>query len=133
LHAFLNLSGKDKLLFFEALFFLFLAKVMLLILPFRHCLKFVKTGEFAGQPDLIQLTDLRYAIGRAGRLTFRKNICLVQSFAARWMLARRKINSELFIGAMLNENKVLTAHAWLTCQNLEIVKKADNYKILLKI
>lgn len=112
----------------EALFFLYLAKTMLVIFPFRICLKFVKTREYKNTVDVKQLIDIRNAIGRANRLAFWKNVCLVQSFAARWMLQRRKISSRLSLGLSNNENKELIAHAWLKVSDFEIINEGLNYK-----
>jgi Transglutaminase-like superfamily len=133
-NTFLFLSKKDKCLFFEALFFLYLAKTMLVVFPFRLCLKFVKTRDYRKTPDVMQLTNIRYAIGRANRLAFWKNVCLVQSFAARWMLRRRKINSELFIGVNHSDQMgKIKAHAWIISNGEEIVRQGKNYVVLFKI
>jgi hypothetical protein len=130
---FISLPGRERLLFFEALFFLYLAKGMLVIFPFRLCIKTVKPSREQHDAGIGRLKEIKYAIGRANRLAFWKNVCLVQSFAARWMLTRRGIKSELFIGVSQDEQKKLTAHAWLVVDNLEIVSQGGNYNKIFSV
>jgi hypothetical protein len=46
------------------------------------------------------------------RRLFPERPCLVQALAARWLLARRGIASDLHIGVLKNDD-ALEAHAWL--------------------
>jgi hypothetical protein len=124
---FIKLPANEKLLFCEALFFLFLAKGMLVVLPFRLCLGTIRTGRNIKNPAHKKPEPVKLAISRASRLASWKNICLVQSFAARWMLQRRKISSTLSIGVGHNQNNNLTAHAWLTVEGFEIVPHGGYY------
>jgi len=127
LKRFINLPANEKLLFGEALFFLFLAKGMLIVMPFRLCICTIKSGRDLKKPANEKPESVKLAISRAGRLAPWKNICLVQSFAARWMLQRRKIYSTLSIGVKHDQNKNIMAHAWLSVQGFEIVPRGGNY------
>ena len=132
IHRFYKLSFSEKKLFLEAVFFLFLAKILLLIFPFKFCLRFLKNNNCIKKtwnPEYLQ--SIKTAINRANHFASWKNICLVQSFAARWMLQRRKISSQISIGVTHNANKELIAHAWLTVNDFEIINKESNYKELL--
>ncbi len=125
---------RDRLLFWEALFYLFTSK-LLLMLPFRHCLKLLKQeSPGAAQPSPEGLRRIRDAVSRANKLAFWKNTCIVKSFAARFMLQRRKINSEMFYGVRIIEGK-LEAHAWLVAGDVSITPKGrqDNMKVIYKI
>jgi hypothetical protein len=126
---YVSLTLREKLLLFEAVFFLFLAKLMLVILPFRFCIKtvMVKRGKTENNPKIDLLISLKYAISRANRLAFWKNVCLVQSLAARWMLQRRGISSKFSIGVAHYKQKELVAHAWLNIGTFEIVQKVGDY------
>lgn len=127
-------SCREKRLFLEAVFWLFLAKLMVWILPFRTCLKLASSRVFPGVPDRLLLAQIRMALLRANRLAFWKNVCLVHSFAARWMLRRRKISSRLFIGVHANNPDLRHfAHAWVTSHDTEIVDKGSDCIILLNI
>jgi hypothetical protein len=122
---FFDFSADEKLMFFEALFFIYLAKLMLIFLPFRICIKTLRKGEFENSSGPAK--EIKSAIDRANRLAFWKNVCLVQSFAARWMLDRRKMPSTFSIGVKHDPRKKISAHAWLTAGNFEIVPRGSDY------
>ena len=54
-------------------------------------------------PEPKDLMNIKRAIRRAKRLAFWRNICLVSSIAARWMLRHRKIKSEIYFGVKPDE------------------------------
>ena len=134
LSKFFNLSSREKLLFFEALSYLYLAKAMLLLLPFRWCLRLMREkGTMNHVPAPEELLQVKRAVGRANKLAFWKNVCLVQSVAARWMLRRRKIHSEVIFGVKPGEEKSpIMAHAWVESHGMEVVNQGGNYQTLLK-
>ena len=128
---FIKLTFEEKKLFFEAVVFLFAAKILLLLFPFKFCLRFINSKNGINKDyDPEYLQSLKTAINRANRLAFWKNVCLIQSFASRWMLQRRKISSRLSIGVTHNESKELIAHAWVKVNDFEIVDKGQDYKEL---
>jgi hypothetical protein len=126
-----KLQLKEKKLFFEALLMLYLAKFILIILPFRVCLKTIQNKNSDRKPEMNELKLLKEAIRRANKLSVWNNVCLVQSFAASWMLRRRQINSKLSIGIRHNHQKKLTAHAWLTVDDYEIVPQNGDYVTII--
>lgn len=131
IRKFIKLSFAEKKLFLEAAIFLFAAKILLLLFPFKYCLRFIsnKNCVFIDcNPEYLQ--SIKTAVNRANKLAFWKNICLVQSFTARWILSRRKISSRLSIGVTHDENKKLIAHAWIKVGDFEIVNKGLDYKEL---
>jgi len=130
---FIALPWSEKWTFLEALILLGLAKLMLTFFPFRICIKTLKTGKKQTNINIEKLKKIKYAVGRANRLAIWKNVCLVQSFAARWMLMRRGIHSKLFIGVTQDKHKKLTAHAWLKVNDFEIVSQNGNYKQMFSI
>lgn len=118
----------------EAIFFLYLAKVVLLLFPFKRCLIFFRNQKYTSQPiDKNMLEQIKKAVARSNRVAFWKNRCLVQSMAARWMLQSRKIPSRLSMGLTFDENNKLIAHAWIRVNSFEIVNKNLNYKELYVI
>ena len=128
---FIKLSLTEKRLFLEAVLCLFTAKIMLLLLPFKSCLRFLTNRDCINKDcDPEYLQSIKTAVNRANHLAMWKNICLVQSIASRWMLQRRKISSRLSIGVAHNENKELIAHAWIKVGDFEIVDKGQGYKEL---
>ena len=86
------------------------------------------------RPSQEELLLVKRAVGRANRLAFWKNVCLVQSVAARWMLRRRKIHSEVFFGVKSGEeSSPIMAHAWVVSHGMEVVNQGGEYKILLNV
>ncbi|QHV96964.1 lasso peptide biosynthesis B2 protein [Spirosoma endbachense] len=123
-----ELPIKEKLLFLEALFFVFLAKILLLFLPFKLCVSILSVNKKNYEtPELEQLKQIKKAIRRTRWLSFWKNQCIVMSIASRWMLQRRHIHSLLSLGVAFDENKKLKAHAWLRTGEIGIVEKGGNF------
>ncbi|GAB2552000.1 lasso peptide biosynthesis B2 protein [Spirosoma aerophilum] len=123
-----QLSFQEKQLFAEALFWVFLAKALLLCIPLKRCLELVKMNKTAGnQPTSDQLRQVKKAIYRTRYIMFWPNQCIVMSVASRWMLQSRHIHSSLFLGVRFDTNRKLTAHAWLTAHDYYIVEKNGNY------
>jgi hypothetical protein len=128
---FSKLSIQEKLLFVEALLFSYAAKVLLLVFPFKYCLKFVSNDNCKHtQPDVRELKQIKKAVYRINGLAFWDNKCLVMSLASRWMLQRRRIPSQISLGVAFDEKNNLIAHAWLKTCEYEIVDKGGNYREL---
>ena len=81
--------------------------------------------------DLEYLKRIKTAVNRANKLAFWKNICLVQSVAARWMLQRRNIASQFSLGVAHDNNNKVIAHAWVKVLDFEITPKGLDYKELI--
>jgi hypothetical protein len=119
----IQLPQEEKVLFIEAVFFLFFSKAYL-FLPFKYCIKrFHSINPLSEKGDTILLKKVQLSIARANRLAFWQNICLVKSFAARFMLERRGIGSEMFLGLQFKNNKELVAHAWLIANEVYVTPK----------
>lgn len=123
-----KLPIQEKLLFVEALLFSYSAKVLLLLLPFKYCLKFVSNDNCKHiEPDVWELKQIKRAVYRTNGLAFWDNKCLVMSLASRWMLQRRRIPSQISLGVAFDEKNNLIAHAWLQTSEYEIIDKGGNY------
>jgi hypothetical protein len=129
---FFEVSFAEKKLFAEAVLFLFFAKIILLLFPFKFCSRFIKSKNCSDKTvDYTELKSLKSAIDRANHLAFWKNICLVQSMASRWMLNRRHISSKLTLGVLNDKNGKLVAHAWVKVKRFEITDKGLDYNELI--
>ena len=73
---------------------------------------------------------IKTAIQRASRRSSWKNKCLISSLAARRMLNKRKIQSQLSLGVAKGGNGQMIAHAWLKVGDFEIVEKSGEYQEL---
>ena len=134
---FVKRSRREVALFAEALLFLYYSK-LLLIIPFKYAVKQIRPGqnqevvlnEQNPQEFKCRLNEIRTAVRRADKFSFWSNICLVKSFAARFMLQRRGIPSTMNYGLIINGNK-LEAHAWVTVGETEITPKGKtDFKII---
>jgi hypothetical protein len=129
---FFEIPFAEKKLFCESVFFLFIAKTILLIFPFKFCTRFIKSENCNNNTiDYGDLQLIKTAIDRANQLAFWKNVCLVQSMAVRWMLNRRRIRSKLILGVRNDKNGKLIAHAWVKVCQFEITNKGLDYHELI--
>jgi hypothetical protein len=129
---FLALKKAEKQLFFEALWWQYYTRFLLIFIPFRRILKHFSGPEpgrdlprakSRGESPLETLENIKTATARANLLALWKNRCLVQSLAARRMLSRRGIASTLHFGMTAVQHQNPTAHAWLTVGDFEVVNK----------
>lgn len=86
----------------------------------------MKPGVSGQQFEVVE--KVRVAVLRAGWVSPWKNRCLVSSLAGRWMMRRRKIESELSLGVAKDAKGRLLAHAWLKSGDSEIVEKRGEFK-----
>ncbi len=121
---FWNLPRREKGLFIEAVFRLFIAHVLIILFPFRKIAPGLGKHMNESSPetrscDIRILPLIRHAIGRAARFIPKKRACLVRSIAGQMMLKRRNIPYTLYLGLIKNTGKddeketELNAHAWL--------------------
>ncbi len=116
--TFNELDGEEKLAVFEAALFLLIARILVSLLPLKYWReRFGKVSQAKPAPDpaLQHISGVvRRAVGRAMRNAPLDFICLPQALAARWMLSRRGIESDLSIGARHVNAEGPRVHAWLT-------------------
>lgn len=102
-----------------------------MILPFKKCVGlFVSSDKLQVKPDHLVLNEIRIAVLRANKFAVWKNICLVKSFTARFMLQHRGIASVMYLDLQINreEKKKLKAHAWLIAGDVIITQKLTGFK-----
>jgi hypothetical protein len=121
----LRLPLADKGLFLEALTLLALARMAVLLLPFRWVARVLGKQEAESPQQEDAANDLRVRrIGVMVRETARNvpwtSKCLDQALAARIMLARRGIATTVYFGVNHDEQGRLAAHAWLRSGTLYV-------------
>jgi hypothetical protein len=100
-------------------------------MPFRHLRRWLgPIGAMSARPlqserDLHAVRQTRRWVRQVAAHAPFRAVCLPQAMAARWMLARRGIGSELYIGtrragADARPDHRLDFHAWLLCNNLYV-------------
>ncbi len=127
---FFKLPFKEKTMLVEALCWLILARLALLIFPFRKIAPRlgIHMKEDPGNippPPAGMLPQIRRAIGRAGRCTPWESKCLAQAMAGKKMLRKRGISSTLYLGVANDEGseEKMKAHAWLMCGEIFVTGK----------
>jgi hypothetical protein len=120
LGKFWGLAHADRAFLVEAGFWLGVARLALMFLPFR----WIKLGwgepqalspeQFEGKP-LELLERVSWAVATASRHLPWECSCLAQAMAGKTMLKRRGIPSTLYLGLTRDNLTQLKGHAWLTC------------------
>jgi len=132
---FFSLAPREKSLFLEAVALHLWAGLVLGIVPFRRIPRLfsdIMAEEAGGADDRDRQQQaviglITRAVRRAAYLSPWKNRCLVSSLAARCMLRRRKIMSQLSLGMAKDGEGRSVAHAWLRAGDIEVVRKDGDY------
>lgn len=110
----------DRWLLIEAVAALAVARLALVLLPFRTVATWL---DHQPAPRLYP-DDLPARVGRATVTAARhvpwKAVCLPQALAARALLARRGVVSRVYFG-VARDGGVLSAHAWLEVDGQTVV------------
>ena len=126
--TFLSLSGGEKVLFLEALSLQLWIGLLLKFIPFRRIPGlFANPSADISSHSSYKLEEIKAATSRAAKISPWKNKCLVSSLAARCMLRRRKIRSQLSIGVAKSENGRVIAHAWLSAGAFALIEEGGCY------
>jgi hypothetical protein len=121
----LNLPLAEKGLLLEALALLGLARMAVLLLPFRWVARLLgkQEAQTPVQEDAANVVHIR-RIGTMVRKTSQNvpwtSKCLDQALAAKIMLARRGIATTVYFGVKNDANGRLEAHAWLRSGTLYV-------------
>ena len=113
----------------EAVLWLALARLGLLILPFHRLAPWLgahmaQTGRALDTRAEGLAQEVGWAVRAVARRTPWESACLAQAIAAKAMLRRRGLPSTLYLGVARDEARRLTAHAWLRC-GAEVITGGD--------
>ena len=132
LRRLVRMAPERRALLVEAALCLVLARAALVLVPFprlaRRLGRFVPPSDARvsharseGSPDHVRLaSEVAWAVTRAARHVPFSAVCLPQAMAARFMLARRGVDSVLHFGAAKGRDKPLDTHAWLDAAGVEV-------------
>jgi len=132
LQRFAEIGARRRGLLVEAAFWLLVARVALLVIPFPRLA--ARIGDFVapsddrvttalqrGSADDAQVAaEIGWATVAAARHVPFKAVCLPQAMAARIMLRHRGVASVLHFGAAKGKEKPIDAHAWLDAAGVEV-------------
>jgi hypothetical protein len=120
LRKFWALSPGERSCLLEAVLWLGLARLAILVLPFRRLAPFLgrhmaQSPADAGAAPAEMLDRLSWALAAASRHLPWECKCLAQALAGKAMLQRRGLPSTLYLGLAKGGEAGLRAHAWLRC------------------
>jgi len=119
LRKFLSLPPADRRCLLEASGWLGLARLALLLLPFRWLAPYLgrqmAQSPGAAAAPAVLLERIAWAVATASRHLPWDCFCLAQALAAKAMLQRRGVPSTLYLGLAKGGEAQLQAHAWLRC------------------
>jgi hypothetical protein len=124
LGTFLAMGAADRWLACEAIAMLGLARLTIILLPFRFIASWLSRAPDSGVCDEILLLSVRKAVTTAARNVPWNAVCLPQAMAAKAMLARRGCGSSFHLGADFDAQGKLIAHAWLVAGGTIVVGAA---------
>lgn len=117
---FIRRSGRERLLFLEALVGLCWDKARVRCLPFRRIARGLGTAQLETPLSLppaerALAVEISWAVQAVARHVPLRFVCLPQAIAAQRMLRRRGIASTLYLGVSPDRAKpdAIAAHAWL--------------------
>jgi hypothetical protein len=127
LKKFLHLTPGEKRLFLQAYRLLGVMRFAILVRPFKRLIAGLEVHRevLVQAPldpgDLASAHQIGWAVRKAAQFTPWQSTCLVQVLAAQRMLQQRGIAGAFYLGAVTgsdeDQKQVLSAHAWLKCDN----------------
>lgn len=122
-HKFLALPPAGRVCLLEAAFWLGIARLAILVLPFRWvapCLgrTMAQSPEKTGTTPAGLLDRISWAVAAASRHLPWDCLCLAQALAGKAMLRSRGVPSTFYLGVAKSGEAQLQAHAWLRCGEL---------------
>jgi len=132
LRRFAEINGRERRLLIEAVCWLALARLALILIPFprlaRRLGRFVPPDEARRVSAAIPRSDadaglaleVSRAVARAAGHAPFEAVCLPRALAARMMLERRGVASVIHFGAAKLSEKPFDAHAWLDAAGVEV-------------
>ena len=131
LARFSELDGADKWLFLRAAAWLAVARLMLIVIPFRRLSTRLSANDnsVSEPPDQKYLRRVSFAVTAAANNVPWRSDCFPQAIAARILLNRQGYASTIHLGVEKTSPDAVVGHAWLTCRETVVTggEKAGHY------
>ena len=125
IRRFMELRWEDRLLLAESVASLAIARLALVVLPFRPIGRWasveVTKPAPLGEARAANLRRVRWAVTATARRVPWRAMCFEQGLSAQFMLRRRRIATRLFYGAAFDDGGGLIAHVWVKDGDRNIV------------
>ncbi len=79
-----------------------------------------ESPEDASLEDYIYAKKVAYSVNQVCNKTKWESKCLVRALTAQRLLMNRGIESTMYLGVGYDENKKMSAHAWLRCGHMYV-------------
>jgi hypothetical protein len=117
---FYSLPTASKILLIEAVFYSALARLIIILIPFKRYKKFmgIHNEETPLETDFKNhktINKVSWAVAAVCTRTPWQSKCLVQALTAQRILKKRNIGSTLYLGVNKGWHNKIEAHAWLRC------------------
>ncbi len=124
---FLQLDAADKWLLLRATAWLAIARIMLIVMPFRRLSARLSATSNLPQtePDQDLLQRISFAVSAAANNVAWRSDCFPQTIAARMLLKRFGYASTIHLGVERVGEDGLEAHARLTCGETVVTGAAE--------
>jgi hypothetical protein len=122
-----NRAFIDYILFVEAWFLLHLAKLIILLIPFKKIASRIGRLNVESTHDLQSIEGplkIANAIRRASRYTLHKSKCYDQALTAKALLGQLGLPATIYFGLAKDTESQLSAHAWVRCGSQIVTGKA---------
>ena len=131
LRRFGRLPNRRRMLLTEAVYWLAVARIALVAMPFRKLAARFGVVHTPAQAALVPqpphagdaravASEVGWAVTRAARYVPFRAVCLPQAIAAKAMLDRRHIASVMHFGVATHPGARMDAHAWLDAGGVEV-------------
>ncbi len=128
--SFIRLPWKEKKTVIEVALLLLYGRILLL-LPYRYMKQYFGNYNEIDSDTSVNLGELRrisrYIRKIGDRLPW-KCTCLVDAIAAKIMLRRRNIPATIFFGMAKDNDKKITAHAWVKCGDIYVTGEHTEFE-----
>ena len=127
LEKFWRLPPADKWLHVRAVYWLAVARVMLVAVPFRQLSERLakSPGQSHALPDADYLQRVGDAVRASANIVPWRSDCFPKAIAARMMLKRAGYPTTIHLGVEKAGNSEIAGHAWLTCGDTVVTGGGD--------
>jgi hypothetical protein len=124
---FWRLERADKWLLLRAAGWLAVARIMLVVMPFRRLSERLSAAnDTTGKiPDEEMTARIGYFVAVAANHVPWRSDCFPQTIAARMLLKRYGFDSTIHLGVDRIAKDEIEAHAWLTCGETVVTGQGD--------
>jgi type II protein arginine methyltransferase len=120
-----QLPWYDRLLLLKAILWLAVARLVIVVLPFRYVGRLAALRARRPEPvqelRMIEAQRVRWALISCARRVPWRAMCFEQGLAAQFMLRRRGAPSVLYYGAALDDHEGLAAHVWVRDGDIDVI------------